>query len=68
MSNKTYDIVKFIGNTVLGALLTLYGIIATTCNIPYTEQVITIGTAVIACYNTIVGKIAKQYAKENNYE
>lgn len=63
ISNKLYDILKWIGITVMPALLTLYGVIGTTCNLEYTEQVITIGTAVIACYNTILGVQSMSYNK-----
>ncbi len=63
MSNKTYDILKYVGNTVLPALLTLYGVIGATLNIPHTQEVLTIGTAVIACYNTIINNESRKYHK-----
>lgn len=63
MKNKTYDILKWIGITVLPALLTLYGVIGATLNIPHTQEVMTIGAAVITCYNTIIGVQSNNYHK-----
>jgi hypothetical protein len=63
ISSKTYDVLKWLGITVLPALLTLYGVIGATLNIPYTQEAITIGTAVITCYNTIIGVQSINYHK-----
>jgi hypothetical protein len=63
MKNKTYDILKWIGSTVLPALLTLYGVIGATLNIPHTQDVLTIGAAVVACYNTIINNESRKYHK-----
>lgn len=66
MSNKTYDIWKAIAQIILPALITLYGVIGTTLNIPYTEAVITIATAVDTCLGTILAKLSSDYHKELN--
>ena len=64
MKNKTYDILKFIDMRVLPALLTFYGIIGATLKIPYTQEVLTIGTAFVACLGTILGISSDNYKKE----
>lgn len=64
MSNKVYDVLKYIAQIVLPALITLYGVIGTTLNIPYTEQVITIAVAVDTCLGTILGISSYNYRKK----
>lgn len=65
MSNKVYDILKWIVITVLPALLTLFGVIGATLDLNYTDTVITIGTAVNTCLGTIIGVSSVNYAKNN---
>lgn len=55
MSNKMYDVLVYICQVFLPALITLYGVIGVTCNIPYTEQVLTIATA----FNVFLGTCLK---------
>ena len=64
MSNKAYDIWKAIAQIILPALITLYGVIGTTLEIPNTEAVITIATAVDTCLGTILAKLSSDYHKE----
>lgn len=63
MSNKTYDIWKAIAQIILPALITLYGVIGSTLEIPYTEAVITIATAVDTCIGSILAKLSSDYHK-----
>lgn len=65
MSNKTYDILKWIVITVLPALLTLFGVIGTTLDFSFTDTVITIGTAVITFLGTVLGISSVNYNKSN---
>ena len=65
MSNKTYDILKWIVITVLPALLTLFGVIGATLDFNFTDTVITIGTAVITFLGTILGISSVNYNKNN---
>lgn len=51
MSNKVYDVLKWISLVFLPALITFYGVIGNACNIPYTEIVLTIAVA----FNTFLG-------------
>lgn len=64
MSNKVYDILKWIALTVLPALITFYGVIGTTLNIPYTQETITIATAFDTMLGTILGISSVNYAKK----
>ena len=65
MSNKTYDILKWIVITVLPALLTLFVVIGATLSWGFTDTVITIGTAAITCLGTIIGISSVNYNKKN---
>lgn len=67
-SNKTYDILKWIAQIFLPALITLYGVIGSTCNIPYTEAVITIAVAVDTFLGTILGLSSRNYYKDGEQE
>lgn len=53
LSNKAYDILKWICTVFFPAAITLYGVIANSCNIPYTKTVLTIAVA----FNTFLGTI-----------
>lgn len=66
MSSKIYDILKWIAQIVLPALITLYGVIGATCNIPYTEQTITIAVAVDTFLGTVLGISSYNYNKGKN--
>lgn len=55
MSNKTYDILKWIAQVFLPALITLYGVIANALDLPYTETVITIAVGVDTFLGTVLG-------------
>lgn len=48
MSNKTYDVLKYIAQIVLPALGTLYFALASIWNLPYGEQVVGTITAIDA--------------------
>ena len=55
MSNKTYDVLKYIAQIVLPALGTLYFALAAIWGLPYAEQVVGTITAV----DTFLGVILK---------
>ncbi len=61
ISDKAYNILKWICLTALPALTTLYGVIGTTLNIPYTQEVITIAVAVDTCLGTMIGVSSVKY-------
>lgn len=63
MSNKVYDILKWIVMIVLPAILTFFGVIGATLSWEFTDTVITIGTAFITMLGTILGISNVQYNK-----
>lgn len=65
MSNKVYDVLKWITLIFLPALITFYGVIGNTCNIPYTKVVLTIATAFTTFLGTCIGISNYNYKKEN---
>lgn len=61
LSNKTYDILKWIAQIFIPALITLYGTIAVAIGIPYTEIVITVMGAIDAFLGTLLGISTSKY-------
>lgn len=68
MSNKTYDILKYIAQIVLPALGTLYFELSTIWGLPYGEQVVGTITAIDAFLGALLGISTAQYKKENGNE
>lgn len=64
LSNKAYDILKWIALVALPALTTFYGVVGATCNIPYTQEVLTIAVAFDAMLGTMLGISNNQYKKD----
>lgn len=62
-NNKTYDVLKWVAQVVLPALITFYGVVGVTCDIPYTEQTLTISTAFDAMLGTILGISSSNYKR-----
>lgn len=63
MSNKTYDILKYIAQVVLPALGTLYFALASIWGFPYGEQIVGTITAV----DTFLGVLLK-ISSDNYYK
>lgn len=63
MSNKTYDILKFLALKVLPALATLLIALTMIWNIPYGEAIAATITAIDTFLGTILGISSKVYAK-----
>lgn len=63
MSNKVYDILKWIAQIVLPALGTLYFALAATWGLPYGEQVVGTITAVDTFLGALLGISAANYYK-----
>lgn len=68
MSNKLYDILKYIAQIALPALGTLYFALANIWGLPYGEQVVGTITAVDAFLGTMLMISKAQYDKSNNKE
>ena len=63
MSNKTYDVLKFIAQVVLPALGTLYFALAGIWGFPYGEQIVGTITAVDTFLGVVLGISSAQYKK-----
>ena len=63
MSNKLYDVLKFIAQIVLPALATLYFGLAKIWNLPYAEQIIGTISIVDAFLGAILGISTYNYRK-----
>lgn len=68
MSNRTYDVLKFIAQILLPALGTLYFALANIWGLPYGEQIVGTITAVDAFLGACLGISTKTYQEGNNYE
>lgn len=64
MSNKTYDILKFIAQIILPALATLYFALASLWNLPYAEAIVGTITAIDAFLGALLGLSTIKYNKE----
>lgn len=65
MSNKTYDVLKWVAQFLLPAAGTLYFALASIWGLPYGEQIVGTITAVDAFLGVILGISAAQYNKLN---
>lgn len=63
MSNKTYDVLKWIAMVVVPALGTLYFALAGIWGLPYGEQVVGTLTAIDAFLGVTIGISSVQYKK-----
>jgi hypothetical protein len=65
LPQKAYEVIRWIVIIVIPALITLYGVIGNTCNIPYTDVVLTIAGAVDVFLGTIFGISKLSYDAKN---
>lgn len=63
MSNKVYDVLKWIAQYLLPALATLYFAIAQVWHLPYDEEIVGTITAVDAFLGVILGISTHNYNK-----
>ena len=61
LSNKTYDMLKWVAQIFLPAFITLYGTIALALGLPYTDVVVTIVGAVDTFLGTLLGISTVKY-------
>lgn len=64
LSNKVYDILKWIALVALPALTTFYGVVGATCNIPHTQEVLTIAVAFDTMLGAMLGISTNRYNKQ----
>ena len=65
MSNKTYDVLKWIAQIFLPALGTLYFGLAKIWNLPYPEEIVGTITAVDLFLGALLGISTLEYNKRN---
>jgi len=68
MSNKTYDILKFIAQILLPAIGTLYFALARIWDLPLAEQIVGTITAIDAFLGAILGISTMKYNKDSQIE
>lgn len=68
MSNKVYDILKFVAQILLPALGTLYFALAQIWGLPYGEEIVGTITAVDAFLGALLGISSASYKKRNAIE
>lgn len=66
MSNKTYDVLKWIAQIFLPALGTLYFGLAKIWNLPYSEEIVGTITAVDLFLGALLGLSSIEYKKQLN--
>ena len=64
MSNKVYDVLKWIAMVVLPAIGTLYFALAGIWGFPYAEQIVGTLTAVDTFLGVVLGITSSQYKKK----
>ena len=65
MSNKLYDLLKWIAMVVLPAIGTLYYALAGIWGFPYAEQIGGTITAIVTFMGVLLGISSAQYKKKN---
>lgn len=68
MSNKTYDILKWIAQILLPAIGTLYFAIAQIWGLPYAEQIVGTIMALDAFLGAVLGVSTKAYKEEQGWQ
>ena len=64
MSNKMYDVLKWIAMVFLPAIATLYFALAGIWGFPYGEEIVGTITAVDTCLGVLLGISSAQYNKK----
>lgn len=68
MSNKTYDILKWVAQYLLPALATLYFAVAQIWGLPYGEEVVGTITAIDTFLGVLLGISTANYNKQNSVD
>lgn len=66
MSNKVYDVLKYITQIGLPALGTLYFALSNIWGFPYAEQVVGTVSAIVTFLGVLLGISSAKYKKEEN--
>lgn len=65
MSNRVYDILKYVAQIVLPAIATLYFALSQIWGLPYGEQIVGTITAIDCFLGALLGISTAQYKKNN---
>jgi hypothetical protein len=65
LSNKVYDVLKWIAQILLPAIGTLYFALASIWGFPYAEQIVGTITAIDCFLGALLGISTMQYKKDN---
>lgn len=70
LSNTAYDVLAFIGRTILPAMSVLYATLGEIWGLPYTKEIPLTITAIDLFLNTLLGISSNNYYKEtvNNFD
>lgn len=68
MTNRTYDLLKIIGQVVLPALGALYAALSALWGLPYAEPIVGTIAAVTTFLNAVVVGMKKSYDKKGGVE
>lgn len=68
MSNKAYDVAKYIAMIGLPALITFYASVAAVWALPHTEEVVVTMAAVNTFLGTLLGLSTHKYNKINTHK
>ena len=66
MSNKVYDILKYVAQILLPAIGTLYFALAAIWNLPYSEEIVGTITAIDTFLGILLGISSSNYIKEDD--
>ena len=66
MSNKVYDILKYVAQVVLPALATLYFALSKIWGLPYGEEIVGTISAIDCFLGALLGISTKLYLKNNS--
>lgn len=68
LSNKTYNILKWATLIGMPALMTFYGVVGTTCKLPYTQEILTIAGGFTTMLGSMLGISTINYNNSQKQE
>lgn len=68
LSDKVYNILKWVALIALPALATFWGVIGKVWDLPYTMQIVTTITAIATLIGALIGVSTMTYNKEKDGE
>lgn len=66
LPDSVYTVLKWISLVFLPAFTTFFGVIGATCNIPHTQEILTIMVAFDTFLGTLLGVSTSIYNKKDN--